>query len=197
MKRNKNSKKTEITLDKYNNISTRKFKQFEDKQEALDKNLQAKVGNLESTVNVSLKNTKESLYSIISTFEMQIKDSIADNKVTHKYMTEKMNEAIKQCAEMSAKIEKNTIVLNNIVSSTSEAIDKKLTLRIDNLIEKNLKIPGVIDDPEGLNTNKNIPSSTLKDYILDRIEVGKMVNKNISVISIFIFCRTLNKTSRK
>jgi hypothetical protein len=197
LKRNKNSKKTEITLDKYNNISTRKFKQFEDKQEALDKNLQAKVGNLESTVNVSLKNTKESLYSIISTFEMQIKDSIADNKVTHKYMTEKMNEAIKQCAEMSAKIEKNTIVLNNIVSSTSEAIDKKLTLRIDNLIEKNLKIPGVIDDPEGLNTNKNIPSSTLKDYILDRIEVGKMVNKNISVISIFIFCRTLNKTSRK
>lgn len=170
-------------MDKYNNISTRKFKQSEDKHEALDKSILTKLGNLEATVNVSIKNTKESLKSIITAFEMQIKDSIADNKVTHKYMTEKMQEAIKQCAEMSTKIEENSTEINKVVSSTTAAIDKKLTLRIDNLIEKNLKIPGVIDDPEGLNTNKNIPSSTLKDYILDRIEIGKMVNKNISVIT--------------
>jgi polyhydroxyalkanoate synthesis regulator phasin len=74
LKKNKHSKKTEITLDKYNNITTRKFKQCDEKIETLDKNLQGKIGNVESTVNVALKNNKESLYSIVTAFEMRIKD---------------------------------------------------------------------------------------------------------------------------
>ena len=97
---------------------------------------------------------------------------------------------------MNSKITENSEVLNKTIVSTNEGLDKKITLRIDNLINKNLKIPGVIDDPEGINSSKNAPSSTLKDYILDRIEVNKMVNKNISVINFVHFYRILNKKYR-
>jgi polyhydroxyalkanoate synthesis regulator phasin len=74
LKKNKQSKKFEITLDKVNSITTRKFKQCDEKLESLDKNLQSKIGNVEATVTVALKNNKESLYNIVTAFEMRIKD---------------------------------------------------------------------------------------------------------------------------
>jgi hypothetical protein len=51
-------------------------------------------------------------------------------------------------------MEENNKEINKTLSCATEEIDNKLTQRIDNLIDKNLRIPGVIDDPEGLITGK-------------------------------------------
>jgi hypothetical protein len=82
---------------------------------------------------------------------------------------------------VNSKLEESSKETNKTIVYATEQIDNKLTRRIDNLIDKNLTIPGVIDNPEGLNSEKNVKSSTLKDFILDRIQLGKTTNRSIMV----------------
>jgi hypothetical protein len=78
-------------------------------------------------------------------------------------------------------LEENSKEINKTIVYATEDIDNKLTRRIDNLIDLNLTIPGVIDDPEGLISGTKVKSSTLKNYILERIQLGKTTNRSITV----------------
>jgi hypothetical protein len=82
---------------------------------------------------------------------------------------------------VNSKLEESSKETNKTIVYATEQIDNKLTRRIDNLIDLNLTIPGVIDDPEGLISGTKVKSSTLKNYILERIQLGKTTNRSITV----------------
>lgn len=71
------------------------------------------------------------------------------------------------------------------MQQTVTRLDKKITDRIDNLIEHNLQIPKLIDDPEMKDENSNAKFQTLKDYILNEIEEDRKVGTQLQVLSQF------------
>jgi len=170
------SKKTNGALERYNGISTRQFKQTSDKLAALEKLIEDKLKAWENNVNLSLKNMKDALNRTISSFEMQIKDVLADNRV----MSEKVkniaitnDETTKTVAKMHTdlidEIKSNKIDLNNTISS-----------RIEKIVANNLMIPGLIDDPECW--KKDIQNfRTLKDYILNDVSKKSNLDESIKV----------------
>ena len=68
-------------MERYNNFTGKQFKQYSEKMTGLDKTINDRLKAVENNVNVSIKNMKEGMNRTISSFEMQIKDVLADNRL--------------------------------------------------------------------------------------------------------------------
>lgn len=169
--------KTNSTLDRYNNVSTRKFKQLEEKSHLFEKITENRVQQLESTVATSVKSMKDVINNTISHFEERLKAFEVENQVLRRKIKD-IDTGIKA---MESNINDKHQELFNNMTENSNSLDLKLTQRIDNLIENNLKIPGVIEDPENINPDSKT-SNTLKDYILENIENNRnhVVNTRVN-----------------
>ena len=185
-KYDKSFKKLTNNIERNNTITTRTFKQYTDQINMIEKTTNDRLKLTEVTSNNSMINMKESLNKTISSFNMQIKDVLGDNRV----MADRVRQVI-------ADSELTTETVNNIKSELMGEIrtqtgdsEFKLNKRISNLIEQNLTIPGILDDPEG--TNGEIESNrTLKDYILNEIEAKQTTNESITVSDILQFTNFL------
>ena len=123
--------------------------------------------------NSSIKNMKEALKGEVSYLEQEIKECLKESR--------DMKERLKSIKEEVQSTQEETKVklsqLQSKVTTSHGELNKAIGERIDNLIENNLKIPGIIDDPEGKDSTGI--GSNLKDYILENVE-----NNNSNVVSI-------------
>lgn len=172
-------KKTNSTLERYNNITTRKFKQTDDKLAALEKQFGDKLKTVESTINGSIKNIKEGLNRTISSFELQIKDVTADNRV----ISEKMRVVEADCQSTKDHVQQSKEELLGVLHLSTNQLDSKITTRIDNIVNNNLKIPSVVEDPEQTNPEHTGRYGTLKDFLIQNI-ADKKTTENVIFVSI-------------
>jgi hypothetical protein len=171
-------KKTNSTLERYNNITTRKFKQTDDKLTALEKQFGDKLKTVESTINGSIKNIKEGLNRTITSFDLQIKEVTADNRV----ISERMRVVEADCLATKKQVHQSKEEVLENLNLTTNQLDSKITTRIDKIVNNNLKIPGIIEDPEQTNPDYTGKSATLRDFLLQNI-ADKKTTENVIFVS--------------
>lgn len=169
--------KTQNALEKGQNLSARQFKQLGDQLAGLEKQVGDKVKSIESNVSTSMKNIKDGLNRTISSFDMQIKDVLADNRM----MSDKVRYVSAESEKTTESLGKTQQYLLDKVKESKDEVSQTLNKRIDNIVENNLTIPGIVDDPEGKQDASTPQHKTLKDYILNDIEQKEMFASDVKV----------------
>lgn len=80
-------------------------------------------------------------------------------------------------------VENNHSQLIEKINGSHSELNKEITERIDKIVENNLKIEGIIDDPEG--KDSTVIGGTLKDYIIKNIQNNDESVNSIRVIIYF------------
>ena len=174
----KRANKTSLALERHNSLTARQFKQYTDKLTSIDKTVNDKLQKTENNVNTLLKSIKDSLNRTISSFTMQIKDVLADNRLN----TEKVKQIITECEETKELLTKTKFDLIKQINDKNYETGNRLAKRIDRIVEDNLYVPGVIEDPEGdKNNDGECDKRTLKDYVIKLEQGNELFNEKMTV----------------